>query len=52
MSKHKPFFSNRYQDPFQNPRASRKHASHQINGETRKSQGEIITAVQAGKRGI
>ncbi|UFU00065.1 YpzG family protein [Radiobacillus kanasensis] len=41
MSK-KPFFKNLYQDPFQSPRAKRKHASAQVNSETQKSQGEII----------
>ncbi|QDP39377.1 YpzG family protein [Radiobacillus deserti] len=42
MSKN-PIFNNLYQDPFQSPRAKRKHASQQVNGETRKSQAEIIT---------
>jgi hypothetical protein len=28
--------------PFQSPRANLKHAYHQVNGETRKSQNEII----------
>ncbi|MDL4841868.1 YpzG family protein [Aquibacillus rhizosphaerae] len=51
MSKHKPFYANLYQDPFQNPRASRKHTGHQVNGETKKSQNEIITEVQTNKRG-
>ncbi|MBM7572464.1 YpzG family protein [Aquibacillus albus] len=46
----KPFYSNLYQDPFQNPRASRKHTAHQVNGETKKSQAEIITEVQMNKR--
>ncbi|WP_138420758.1 YpzG family protein [Aquibacillus sediminis] len=47
---HKPFYKNLYQDPFQSPRANPKHASHQVNGETKKSQSEIITEVQANKR--
>ncbi|MRH44658.1 YpzG family protein [Aquibacillus halophilus] len=46
----KPFFANLYQDPFQSPRASRKHTGHQVNGETKKSQAEIITEVQTNKR--
>lgn len=37
-------------NPFQSPRANPKHASHQVNGETQKSQAEIITAVQMKKR--
>lgn len=36
--------------PFQSPRANPKHASHQVNGETKKSQSEIITEVQMKKR--
>ncbi|MBB6455088.1 hypothetical protein HNQ94_003583 [Salirhabdus euzebyi] len=36
--------------PFQSPRAKPKWASYQVNGETRKSQAEIITAVQMRKR--
>lgn len=37
-------------NPFQSPRANPKHAAHQVNGETQKSQAEIITAVQMRKR--
>ncbi|MDC3418196.1 YpzG family protein [Aquibacillus salsiterrae] len=47
----KPFYANLYKDPFQNPRMSRKHTGHQVNGETKKSQNEIITEVQTNKRG-
>ncbi|WP_407272355.1 YpzG family protein [Radiobacillus sp. PE A8.2] len=47
---HKPFSQNLYQDPFQSPRANPKHASNQVNGETQKTQAEIILAVQANKR--
>ncbi|SET71261.1 YpzG-like protein [Salinibacillus kushneri] len=36
--------------PFQSPRANVKHASNQVNGETRKTQSEIITEVQMNKR--
>jgi hypothetical protein len=51
MSKHKPFYANLYKDPFQSPRMSRKHTGHQVNGETKKNQAEIITEVQTNKRG-
>ncbi|MRG87527.1 YpzG family protein [Salinibacillus xinjiangensis] len=36
--------------PFQSPRANPKHASNQVNGETRQTQNEIITEVQMNKR--
>ncbi|QTM98380.1 MULTISPECIES: YpzG family protein [Bacillaceae] len=41
----KPFAENLYQDPFQSPRANPKRASQQVNGETRKSQKDIIMDV-------
>ncbi|MBM7553840.1 YpzG family protein [Thalassobacillus pellis] len=47
---HKAFYENLYSDPFDSPRANPKHAAHQVNGETRQSQSEIITQVQMNKR--
>ncbi|MDC3413429.1 YpzG family protein [Aquibacillus sp. 3ASR75-11] len=46
----KAFFDNLYRDPFQSPTAKPKHAGHQVNGQTKKNQAEIITEVQARKR--
>ena len=46
----KPFYTNLYKDPFQSPRANAKRSGHQVNGETQKSQNDIITEVQAKKR--
>lgn len=39
---HKQFYKQLYRDPFQSPRANRKHAMKQVNGETMKSQSMII----------
>lgn len=36
------FKEHKYQNPFQNPHASPKHAYHQVNGETRQTQNIII----------
>ncbi|GGM29763.1 hypothetical protein GCM10011351_14900 [Paraliobacillus quinghaiensis] len=43
-------YNRKEKNPFQSPRANPKHAAHQVNGETQKSQSEIITAVQMKKR--
>ncbi|QHS24290.1 YpzG family protein [Virgibacillus sp. MSP4-1] len=36
--------------PFQAPHAKAKHASNQVGGETRRTQTEIINAIQVSKR--
>lgn len=39
-----------FKDPFQSPRANPKRAFKQVNGETEKTQQDIILEVQTRKR--